>query len=90
MIKKLWIHLVTMWEYFFTSLKLDQEDRERAASEGVKLPVFFGNLQNWFKIFGLTLFVIIIIIFSLQGAVKPRKQKKYYSHHGVNRYGERY
>ena len=91
MFEKLKNHLIEMWKYFFTALEFDRQDKELSRSSGVPVPMPNGNLKNWFRIFGITLLIIVIIIFGLWNIViGPKTKKQKVSHHGINKYGERY
>jgi len=81
--------LVTNWKYLNTAIKLDQEDNEKAKSTGQPLAMPQGNIKNWFKLFGFGTIILITSVFVIWEIIKPRPSYTK-SHHGINKYGERY
>lgn len=91
--KKFWDKLVAGWNYFFTALKLDQEDKVKSLETGIPVPNPGANLKNWWKLFGIFFVLVSLCLFVLMRILNPKftgyvdKRK---NHHGINRRGERY
>jgi hypothetical protein len=81
-----------LYNYFFTALKLDKEDKATSTSTGVPVPNPNGNIKNWFKTFGLGLVVLGFTILGFWSIVRSRPHNSPIkrSHHGYNQFGERY
>lgn len=87
--KEYWTNL---YNYFFTSLKLDKEDNAIARSSGVSVPNPNANIKNWIKTFGLGLVVLGLTALGFWSVIRkrPHDSRVKRSHHGINQYGERY
>lgn len=88
-IEKFGEHFSTMWSYLKFAVREDKADLAKPVNPDIPREKN-ANLKNFINIYGLTLvgiFGISMIILSrlISRGTLPKK-----SHHGVNRYGERY
>lgn len=85
-LKKFIVWVTDNVKYLLTAFKFDEED---IAKTGTTTPSLLGNLRNWARIYGFETFLLLLGIVILARSISPEKQKKK-SHHGINKYGERY
>jgi hypothetical protein len=90
LIEKAGKHFSTMWSYFKFAVREDQADKKLSIETGSPVPNPNGNVKNWIKIFGVTAFGLIVLFFVLIYKLTSHKPALKKSHHGINKYGERY
>ena len=84
---KLWKHLVKMYQSLKVALETDKEEAEVVKRLGQTEKKGNLNLFAWFKLFWVTLAIMFVAVFVIWNYIKPRPKG---SHHGYNKYGERY
>ena len=75
-----------MYQSLKTAIETDKADNESAKIKGLTTKSY-GNLTAWFKLFWVTLAIMFVAVFVIWNYIKPRPKG---SHHGYNKYGERY
>lgn len=86
MLNKFGFHLVTMWQSLWKAIKEDKEwpvTNEQTGKREYRLNI-------WFKTFWITLVILLLAGIIIWDLIRPVKMNKKRSHHGYNKYGERY
>lgn len=75
------------------ALKQDKESNIEAENKGLAVDKTY-YFKEWFKIYWVQVVIFFIFIFGVWKVLQPVKKKPYIdrrrSHHGINKYGERY
>lgn len=75
------------------ALKADKMSNDEAERKGLTVDRFY-YLKEWFKLHWVNLVIFLFVIFGFWKIAQPEKKKPYVdkrkSHHGINKYGERY
>jgi heme/copper-type cytochrome/quinol oxidase subunit 2 len=83
LLQKTWEYLTDMWVSLKTSIDQDKNWSVTNKNTGKTE----SRVWVWFKTFWIVLAIILISAFVIWNYIKPREKT---SHHGWNRYGERY
>lgn len=96
-LKKEWAYVQTMWSYLGFALREDKADAIKMADGTHPGMVAGKNMDNFWRIYKYPLIgavVLIAVIFFIISLFKARHRPQYKdgrsSHHGINKYGERY
>ena len=89
MIEKFTTWVASNWKYLNVAIKFDKEDRVNAIKTGIPVPNPYGNLKNWFQLFGFGTLILFTSVFIIWKLINPPAGVKR-SHHGINKYGIRY
>jgi len=86
-------HLVKMFNYLKFCIAEDKKDIEMTITDGIQRKKY-ANLINFFKLFWVTLAIILFAGFFVLRMISINNRSTYKdgrkSHHGVNKFGQRY